>query len=50
MRHITFWLINLTIVFGQAPQTLNDQVDQIADSIESKVNEWRRYFHQNPEV
>ena len=50
MRHITFWLINLTIVFGQAPQTLNDQVDQIADRIESKVIEWRRDFHQNPEL
>ena len=50
MRHITFWLINLTIIFGQAPQTLNDQVDQIADRIESKVIEWRRDFHQNPEL
>ena len=50
MKHITFWFINLTIVFGQAPQALNDQVDQIADRIESKVIEWRRDFHQNPEL
>ena len=50
MKHITFWVISLTIVFGQTPQTLNDQVDQIADELESKVIEWRRDFHQNPEL
>ena len=50
MKQVTFWLINLTIVFGQTPETLNDQVDQIADRIESKVIEWRRDFHQNPEL
>ena len=50
MKHITFWVISLTIIFGQTPQTLNDQVDQIADELESKVIEWRRDFHQNPEL
>jgi amidohydrolase len=50
MKLATFWLIKLAVVFGQTPQMLNDQLDQMADRIESKVIEWRRDFHQNPEL
>jgi amidohydrolase len=33
-----------------ADENLKKQVDQSADRIESKVIEWRRHFHQHPEL
>ena len=40
----------LSFLFGQTPEFLNDQVDQMADQLERKVIEWRRDFHENPEL
>ena len=40
----------LSCLFGQTPEFLNDQVDQMADQLERKVIEWRRDFHENPEL
>lgn len=37
-----------TISFGQS--TLRPKIDQSSDKIESKVIEWRRDFHENPEL
>jgi len=43
-------VIALSCLFGQTPEFLNDQVDQMADQLERKVIEWRRDFHENPEL
>ena len=40
----------LSSLFGQTPEFLNDQIDQMADQLERKVIEWRRDFHENPEL
>ena len=29
---------------------LKEKIDQLSDEIEEKVIEWRRYFHENPEL
>ena len=42
--------MSLSFLFGQTPEFLNDQVDQMADQLERKVIEWRRDFHENPEL
>jgi len=46
------WCLLLVISFttAHANETLKEQVDQSADRIESKVIEWRRHFHQFPEL
>jgi len=46
------WCVILVIGFttANAKGTLKEQVDQSADRIESKVIEWRRHFHQYPEL
>ncbi len=36
--------------FGQASSKLQSKVDQQAKEIETKVIEWRRHFHQYPEL
>jgi len=47
-----FWclLIVASFTMVRADETLKEQVDQSADRIESKVIEWRRHFHQFPEL
>ena len=46
-----FPLIILSQLFAQAPvRSLKETIDQKADQIESRVIEWRRHFHQNPEL
>lgn len=35
---------------GQTPEKLQTQLDQMAKEIEPKVIEWRRHFHQYPEL
>ena len=46
------WCVILVISFttANANETLKEQVDQSADRIESKVIEWRRHYHQYPEL
>ena len=51
MRRILWCLLivaNFTTAY--ADEKLKEQVDQSADRIESKVIEWRRHFHQFPEL
>lgn len=46
------WLLLIIVSFttANADVTLRDQVDQAADRMESKIIEWRRHFHQFPEL
>ena len=47
---VTSLLLHLQL-FAQAPaRSLKETIDQKADQIESKVIEWRRHFHQYPEL
>jgi len=51
MRWIVWFLVivvNFTTV--HAGEELKEQVDRSADRMESKVIEWRRHFHQFPEL
>jgi len=52
-RILLFLLIVISVISfttTHANVTLKEQVDQSADRIESKVIEWRRHFHQHPEL
>jgi amidohydrolase len=44
-----FWMISLT-VFAQANKALKVKVDKMTNEIEGKLIEWRRDFHQFPEL
>ena len=50
MKSMIIGIMALSFLFGQTPEFLNDQVDQMADQLERKVIEWRRDFHENPEL
>jgi len=50
MKRMIIWAMTLAFVFGQTPEYLNNQIDRMADQLERKVIEWRRDFHQNPEL
>ncbi len=50
MKRMTIGALVLSFVFGQTPEYLNNQIDQIADRLERKVIDWRRDFHENPEL
>ncbi len=50
MKRILCSLVIGSITFAQAPENLNQQIDRMADRLERKVIEWRRDFHQNPEL
>ena len=50
MKSMIIGAMALSFLFGQTPEFLNDQVDQMADQLERKVIEWRRDFHENPEL
>jgi amidohydrolase len=45
-----FLLGNLVCLTAQAPLNLKKQVDLMAGKLEPKVVEWRRDFHQHPEL
>ena len=51
MRWIV-WLLVIVVSFTKvhAGEKLKEQVDRSADRMESKVIEWRRHFHQFPEL
>ncbi len=38
------------ISFSTSGQTINKKADVMAEKIEEQMIEWRRYFHQNPEL
>jgi len=45
---LLFLLISGNYAFSQT--SLNSRIDQKSQSLESKIVEWRRDFHQNPEL
>lgn len=47
MKKMCLWLLCAAPVFAQAQDPL---VDRLADEVEPKVIEWRRWIHQHPEL
>jgi len=46
-----FFLILLGLVAGAAQaQVTPDRLDRLAAEAQTQVVEWRRWFHQNPEL
>ena len=43
-------LLACTTAYGQSQPRRQSQIEQMAKAIEPKVIEWRRHFHQNPEL
>ena len=47
-------ICNAQLPQNEAPTTSNkllkEKIDVLAEKIEPKVIEWRRHFHQNPEL
>ena len=50
MKRFISYSIIISFGFSQTPEILNQHIDRMADQIERKVIEWRRDFHQNPEL
>ena len=50
MKRFICYLVIISFGFSQTPEILNQHIDRMADQIERKVIEWRRDFHQNPEL
>ncbi|HOY19118.1 MAG TPA: amidohydrolase [Haliscomenobacter sp.] len=53
MKKTHFWGLSLvicTIQVSLSAQTVYDQIDKQTLALEAKVIEWRRDFHQNPEL
>jgi amidohydrolase len=53
MRKFSFCILFTIVVLDLHAQTntkLQSRIDQMAKDIEPKVIEWRRHFHQNPEL
>ena len=50
MNRIIGGLLALSVTASQTPDYLNSQIDDLANRLERKVIEWRRDFHQNPEL
>ena len=50
MKKIFLTLIAFSFLFAQAPDRINKKIDKMADRLEKKVINWRRDFHQNPEL
>ena len=46
----TFAAFFFSIANAQPDSKLPAKLEQLARGIEPKVIEWRRYFHQNPEL
>ena len=42
--------LTCVLPFSVSANTLSQQIDQIANTIEPAVIEWRRHFHQHPEL
>ena len=50
MKRILLNMVLGSVVFAQAPDNINDKIDRMADQLERQVIEWRRDFHENPEL
>lgn len=54
MRNILYTILCLTLAFSttlaQVNPKLQAKTDQMAKEIEARVIEWRRYFHEHPEL
>ena len=50
MKIILFTLASISFLIAQAPDKINKKIDKMADRLEKKVINWRRDFHQNPEL
>ncbi|SVE23231.1 uncharacterized protein METZ01_LOCUS476085, partial [marine metagenome] len=50
MKRFICCSVIISVGFSQTPEILNQHIDRMADQIERKVIEWRRDFHQNPEL
>ncbi|MBX2964912.1 MAG: amidohydrolase [Cyclobacteriaceae bacterium] len=47
---ITLFLMTIVVAQAQTPSKLQTKINQQATAIEPKVIEWRRHFHQYPEL
>ena len=43
-------LLAITAVDGVKAQVTHDDIDRAAEVVQPQVVEWRRWFHQNPEL
>lgn len=50
MKRLAFGIYVFGVLLAQTPEYLNDQIDDLANRLERKVIDWRRDFHQNPEL
>ena len=50
MKKVFLTLVSLSFLIAQAPDRINKKIDKMADRLEKKVINWRRDFHQNPEL
>lgn len=50
MRLILTLLALVAFTITLSAQSLNKKVDGLSDKIEEQMIEWRRYFHENPEL
>ena len=50
MKKIFLTLVSFSFLIAQAPDRINKKIDKMADRLEKKVINWRRDFHQNPEL
>ena len=51
MKVILLFLISLSVTFAaQAQSSLHSTIDKLALEINDEVIDWRRHFHENPEL
>ena len=50
MRIFSVLLFIISLVVAQTPNSVNKEIDKLSKKLEKKVIEWRRDFHQNPEL
>ncbi|MFC1702347.1 amidohydrolase [Pseudomonadota bacterium] len=50
MKHLLFIAIGLLLITPAHANITADEIDQAAAAVQPQVVEWRRWFHQNPEL
>ena len=50
MRIFSVLLFIISLAVAQTPSSVNKEIDKLSKKLEKKVIEWRRDFHQNPEL
>ena len=50
MRILIILLIVISSAYSLTAQSIDPKITKTAESLEKKVIEWRRDFHQNPEL